>query len=154
MIDILARLADRIDSQAAISARPGQLEDLERIATQLRAERDRLHSWVGIIGLLDEHYPADVFAGRLDPGPRIIALTREVDRLRTELAAREQVVTWTAEVKGRLARAGVLAVLEHEGFCRWPGHRDCCAATVEDCTCNADLNVRTLERLGWLRVTE
>lgn len=44
MTDVLLRLADKIDSQAAISSRSGQLADLERIATELRAERDRLHS--------------------------------------------------------------------------------------------------------------
>ena len=34
----LRKLADLIDSHAAISTRPGQLEDLERIATQIRTE--------------------------------------------------------------------------------------------------------------------
>jgi hypothetical protein len=48
------------------------------------------------------------------------------------------------------SRADVMAALEHENFCRWPVHRDCCGVTVEDCTCNVDLNVRALERLGWL----
>jgi hypothetical protein len=47
-------------------------------------------------------------------------------------------------------RADVMAALEHENFCRWPDHRDCCGVTVEDCTCNVDLNIRALERLGWM----
>lgn len=87
MIDALTRLADQIDSQAAISSRrAGQMYDLERIATKLRAERDRLHSWAGLMSLLDEHYPADVFTGRSqDVGPQIIALIREIDRLRAQV---------------------------------------------------------------------
>jgi hypothetical protein len=52
------------------------------------------------------------------------------------------------------ARAEVMTALEHENFCRWPDHRDCCGATVEDCTCNVDLNVRTLERSGWLELAD
>jgi hypothetical protein len=86
MSDTLSRLADRIDSQAAISARSGQLEDLERIAGELRIERERLHSWAGLMSLLDETYPADLFTGVSgDPGPTIIVLIREVDRLRASL---------------------------------------------------------------------
>jgi hypothetical protein len=54
----------------------------------------------------------------------------------------------------RITRADVLAALEHENFCRWPDHRDCCNVTVEDCTCNVTDNLRTLERLGWLQVSE
>jgi hypothetical protein len=48
------------------------------------------------------------------------------------------------------SRADVMAALDHENFCRWQDHRDCCGVTVEDCTCNVDLNIRALERLGWL----
>ena len=46
-------------------------------------EIERLHSWEGILSLLDEHYPADIFDGSSgDPGPTIIVLTREIERLR------------------------------------------------------------------------
>ena len=43
-------------------------------------------SWAQLMRLLDEHYPADVFVGGpdADSGPRIVALVREVDRLRNE----------------------------------------------------------------------
>jgi len=61
----------------------------------VRADRDRLaaelaelHTWRGLMSLLDEHWPADVFDGRSndgDPGPRIVALMRQVHLLRTEL---------------------------------------------------------------------
>lgn len=53
-----------------------------------------------------------------------------------------------------LNRADVMAALEHESFCRWTDHRKCCGVTVEDCTCNVDSNLRTLDQLGWLRVEE
>src|SRR5438445_12570460 len=49
----------------------------------LTAEVDRLHSWAGLMSLLDEHYPAEVFTGSSgDPGPAIVFLTREVNELR------------------------------------------------------------------------
>lgn len=58
---------------------------------RLRAELDRLHSWDGLMSLLDEHWPVDIFRAdpmedAADPGPRIVALLRWVDRLRAELA--------------------------------------------------------------------
>lgn len=40
-------------------------------------------SWADLMRTIAEHYPPDVFAGSGgDPGPQIVALTREVDRLR------------------------------------------------------------------------
>lgn len=46
----------------------------------LRAELERLHTWAGLMSLLDEHYPADVMTGESgDPGPRIVALVRELE---------------------------------------------------------------------------
>jgi hypothetical protein len=89
MSDVLTDLADAIDTHAEIVGRPGQREDLERIATQLRAERGRIHSWAGLMTLLNEHYPEDVFVGdgrSGDPGPVIVALLRENDRLRRIMA--------------------------------------------------------------------
>lgn len=59
---------------------------------ELRAEVARLHSWPGVMSLLDEHYPADVFTGESgDPGARVVALAHEVDRrgkMIEELAAK------------------------------------------------------------------
>jgi hypothetical protein len=82
--DPLTRLADQIDSQAAISNRASQMHILESIAAQLRTERNRLHSWAGLMSLLDEHYPADIFTGESkDIGPQILALIREINQLRT-----------------------------------------------------------------------
>lgn len=48
------------------------------------AELDRLHSWAGLMELLDEHYPADLIPTApddpaRDTGPRIVSLIRRVD---------------------------------------------------------------------------
>ena len=46
-----------------------------------------MHTWDGLMALLDEHWPEDIFPtmedtkGR-DPGPRIVSLLRWVERLR------------------------------------------------------------------------
>ena len=61
----------------------------------IRADRDRLaaelaelHTWRGLMTLLDEHWPADVFDGSSnDPGARIVVLMREIDLLRRTLVA-------------------------------------------------------------------
>lgn len=43
-------------------------------------ELDRLHTWSGLMSLLDEHYPAEVFDGSSgDLGARIVTLTRALD---------------------------------------------------------------------------
>lgn len=48
-----------------------------------------LRTWPGMMSVLDEHYPADVFDGSSgDPGSRIVSLVREVDRLKAALAAK------------------------------------------------------------------
>lgn len=60
------------------------------IVEGLLGELERLHTWDGLMSLADEHYPTDIFphlAGQpddpdRDPGPRILLLIREVDRLR------------------------------------------------------------------------
>ncbi len=77
------------------TAGSGELQ-CETVAS-VRADRDRLaaelaelHTWRGLMSLLDEHWPADVFDGRSndgDSGPRIVALMREIDLLRGALAA-------------------------------------------------------------------
>lgn len=56
-------------------------------APQLVAEIRRLHTWDGLMSLLDEHYPVDIFPTEpdrddRDPGPRIISLLRTVSELR------------------------------------------------------------------------
>ena len=50
-------------------------------------ELDRLHSWAGLMSLLDEHWPETIFPTMVDdpardPGPRIVSLLRQIDRYR------------------------------------------------------------------------
>lgn len=77
-------MADTTDYSMADDA------DVEE-ASHLRAELDRLHSWAGLLELLDEHWPQDVFSPdaasneAADPGVRIVALIRWVNRLQGEL---------------------------------------------------------------------
>jgi len=83
----------RLDENGqTLLAQPEHLR-CETVAS-IRADRDRLaaelaelHTWRGLMSLLDEHWPADVFDGRpgVDPGPRIVVLMRQVDLLRREL---------------------------------------------------------------------
>lgn len=54
-------------------------ETLSR-AERAEAEVERLHSWAGLMSLLDENYPADIVDGSSgDPGPRTVVLARAVD---------------------------------------------------------------------------
>lgn len=54
------------------------LAEQDRLVGQLNA----LHSWAGLMSLLDEHYPAQIFTGESgDEGPRVVALIRAVDSL-------------------------------------------------------------------------
>jgi hypothetical protein len=70
----------------------------------LRAELDRLHSWAGLLELLDEHWPEDIFPTLEDdeersPGPRLVSLVR-----------------WVAKSEAALttARATIDEALAHE----------------------------------------
>jgi len=70
------------------------------------AELERLNSWHGLMSVLDEKYPEDIFPTRedddaRDPGPRIVSLVRWVDRLRAEnKSMRENVAHAAAIVAG------------------------------------------------------
>lgn len=52
-------------------------------------EIERLHSWEGIMSLIDEHYPpaVQILNEGDDTGPRILRLIREIDKLRLEREA-------------------------------------------------------------------
>ena len=99
------------------------------IVEGLLAELERLHTWDGLMSLADEHYPTDIFphlAGQpddpdRDPGPRILLLIREVDRLRaadTDLAKARNAIERArvyAVNSPRISRAGeadLLAILD------------------------------------------
>lgn len=67
----------------------GNFDDLHG---ELLAEVERLHSWDGLMSLLNEHYPEDIFPTMQDredrdPGPRIVSLIRTLGQLRTQLDA-------------------------------------------------------------------
>lgn len=63
-------------------------EPCESERARLRSELDRLHSWAGLMELLDEHWPAEVFDGQSeDSGPRIVSLIRAVDAERASRQA-------------------------------------------------------------------
>lgn len=67
------------------------------VVEPVRAELERLHSWAGLMELLDEHWPADIFPGREtaaerseEDGPRVVSLIRalgEVEASRRDWAA-------------------------------------------------------------------
>lgn len=100
------------------------------LARRVLAEMDEAHTWNGVMALLDEHYPTSIFphlAGRpdypeRDPGPRILSLVREVNRLRTErdaaLAKLDAVRAWTqngeAYIRGG-QRKELFRILDGEG---------------------------------------
>lgn len=81
----LAEIRGKFERETAARAKVADAHHGYSAIRDLLAEVDRLHSWDGLMSLLDEHYPADIFTGSSgDDGPRIIALTREVDRLKAE----------------------------------------------------------------------
>lgn len=62
------------------------VDDLHAL-TEAADEIERLHTWGGLMSLLDEHWPEDLFPTlednqHRDPGVRIVSLIRWVDHLR------------------------------------------------------------------------
>lgn len=82
---------DRLYAEEGLSDATHEMMHVD-LARQVLVEMDEAHTWDGIMSLLDEHYPTDIFphfAGKpdnpdRDPGPRILSLIREVDRLRAD----------------------------------------------------------------------
>ena len=85
-------LLDRMEVDGAQNFSSGELVELAELISErnrLAKEIDRLHTWDGLMELLDEHWPEDIFptlpdTDKRDPGPRIVSLLRMVDRLRAE----------------------------------------------------------------------
>lgn len=86
---LITRAEERLSvSRLGSSMRRETDRDLTVIA-ELLAEVRRFHTWDGLMSLVDEHYPTGIFphqAGQpddstRDPGPRILSLIREIDRL-------------------------------------------------------------------------
>lgn len=77
-----------IERAQALPANPYQAHPQKAaMFAELVAEVERLHSWDGLMSLLDEHWPADIFPTQddredRDLGPRIVSLLRWVDQLR------------------------------------------------------------------------
>ena len=66
-------------------------------AARQGAEVERLHSWGGLLSLLDEHWPEDVFPDRTgkpdrDTGPRLVAAIRRAEKAQAEVARRDRVL--------------------------------------------------------------
>lgn len=73
-----------------IAAAPELVRELIDALTAARAEVDRLHTWAGLMSLLDTYYPEDIFPTQpdgspdRDPGPRIVSLIRYLENARAE----------------------------------------------------------------------
>lgn len=56
---------------------------------RVQAEVERLHSWAGLMELLDEHWPADIWPmlendRKADAGHRVMSAMRWIDRLKAD----------------------------------------------------------------------
>ena len=109
----------------SLLVRPEHLR-FETVAS-VRADRDRLaaelaelHTWRGLMSLLDEHWPADVFAGSSDdPGARIAVFMREIDLLRAAQARhREQLARELADTPDPALKMRVAELVAVREQCR------------------------------------
>ena len=85
------------------------------------AEVERLHSWDGLMELLNEHWPDDIFSTSADresrdPGPRIVSLLRWLDLAKGDAVAALEQAAWaiTAELVCCAAHEPC-----GEEICRW-----------------------------------
>lgn len=99
---------DHIGRLDAISLMPSIAYNLAASALDVPAlldEVERLHSWDGLMSLLNEMYPDDIYPTReddqsRDPGPRIVSLLRRLD-----------------EARGAIARVEALHRVDQHGHC-------------------------------------
>lgn len=89
------RVKDRADARFIAAARS--------LVPELLAEVERLNTWDGLMALLDEHWPADIFPTLADdpdrdPGPRIVSLLRWVEQQRAEVDRLRDALDRLAEV--------------------------------------------------------
>ena len=89
-VDRLVEQARQMLAVGAIEVRYGREYDATILAGLADAV-EQLQTWDGLMSLLDEHYPSDVFVGgeSSDPGPRIVGLVRELEAERARVAALE-----------------------------------------------------------------
>ena len=76
---------------------------IENWAKFVSAEVGRLHTWDGLISLLDEHWPDDIFptmedSENRDPGPRIVSLIRWVEQLRGSVESLQKACKTLGEI--------------------------------------------------------
>ena len=89
---------------AAVNALP----DLIARVRDAEAKNEQLHSWDGLMALLDEHWPTDIFPTEADrddrdPGPRIVSLVRRVRELEgREAKLRDRTKVWREEYEAAL----------------------------------------------------
>lgn len=117
-------------SASATAKAQRELAAMRERAETAEAEVERLHSWDGLMELLDEHWPEDVYptlpdSDERDPGPRIVSALRVQDQLRATLAkVREQADHWldiappgraTSTQIIRQAAQSLLAILDPDG---------------------------------------
>jgi len=115
--------ADRVDTLTAVAKGNKRhvaslltsLIATEKHVAELEPENERLHTWPGLMSVLDEHYPPDAVIG--DTDQRIAVLVRVVDQARARVAALEaerhstnEVLSDAAEViRAKETAAGLVA---------------------------------------------
>jgi hypothetical protein len=84
-----ARYSETSDGPNA-AANAAFIAAARNLVPALLDEVERLHSWEGLMSLLDEMYPDDIYPTReddetRDPGPRIVSLLRRLDEARASV---------------------------------------------------------------------
>jgi hypothetical protein len=86
-------VAEAAEILAKLPVLIGETERLRAAVAERDAEMERLHSWDGLMSLLNEHYPEDVWPVRddsaksMDPGHRVLSLIRRLDVAERRLGA-------------------------------------------------------------------
>jgi len=145
------------------------LQEVDRLRAENTAQAEALaeargevafhHTWDGLMALMEQHYPEEVFpivAGpdRRDPGPRIVSLVRWVDQVRAELASMTKFAEDLREERDQRLRSEGKRGVE----------RDALAAKIADAaelhlpwfceTCNSPGPCLTRVRLGLVQDRE
>ncbi len=108
-------------------------------------ERERMQTWVGLMSLLDQHWPEDVFPttaddAKRDDGARIVSLLRLVERLRAENETLRKravecmpMLETLRETLGSDLGSGGGFVSVLDGIDRLRAQRDALVAVLEQC---------------------
>lgn len=116
--DVIARAktaCDRWSRTPGVTTATQLVADLISLAESQAAEIQRLHSWDGLMSILDGHYRESVFPTEADnpdrdPGPRIISLIRNLDRRTKQLAAIREINS--LKLPGMQVLDDILAILD------------------------------------------